>query len=41
VRIAFLQGDQAVLAEALPGVTRIVTDGAAKLADGAAVHVVP
>ena len=41
VRIAFLQGEQAVLAEPLPGVERIVTEGAAKLTDGAAVRVVP
>jgi membrane fusion protein, multidrug efflux system len=40
VRIAGLQGDQAILAGALPGVTRIVTDGAASLSDGAAVEVV-
>jgi RND family efflux transporter MFP subunit len=40
VRIAALQGDQAILAGALPGVTRIVTDGAASLSDGAAVKVV-
>jgi RND family efflux transporter MFP subunit len=41
VRVAFLQGDRAVLSEGLPGVVRVVTDGAAKLADGDAVRVVP
>jgi len=41
VRIAFLQGDQAVLADALPGVGGVVTDGAANLADGVAVRLVP
>jgi RND family efflux transporter MFP subunit len=41
VRIAYLLGDRAVLADALPGVSGVVTDGAAKLADGTAVHLVP
>lgn len=41
VRIAFLQGERAVLAEALPGVTAVVTDGAPSLADGSAVRLVP
>lgn len=41
VRIAFLQGERAVLADALPGVSGVVTDGAPNLADGAAVRLVP
>jgi RND family efflux transporter MFP subunit len=41
VRIAFLQGDRAVLADALPGVDGVVTDGATDLADGVAVRLVP
>jgi RND family efflux transporter MFP subunit len=39
VRIAFLQGDRAVLAQGVEGVAAVVTDGAARLRDGAAVHV--
>jgi RND family efflux transporter MFP subunit len=41
VRIAFLQGERAVLADALPGVSGVVTEGALNLADGAAVRLVP
>lgn len=41
VRISFLQGERAVLADALPGVNGVVTDGAASLADGAPVRLVP
>ncbi len=41
VRIAFLQGDRAVLSAGLEGVDRVVTQGAADLADGARVRVVP
>jgi RND family efflux transporter MFP subunit len=41
VRIAFLRGDRVVLADALPGVEGVVTDGAANLADGVAVRLVP
>lgn len=40
VRIAFLQGDRAVLAGGVEGVGRVVTDGAPRLADGRAVRVV-
>lgn len=35
VRIAFLDGERAVLSAGLDGVVRVVTDGAARLADGA------
>ncbi len=38
VRIAFLQGDRAVLASGVEGLDRVVTDGAARLADGRAVR---
>jgi len=41
VRIAFLQDERAVLADALPGVSGVVTDGASNLADGAPVRLVP
>jgi len=41
VRIEFLQGDRAVLADALPGVGGVVTDGAPNLSDGAPVRLVP
>ncbi|HVO19268.1 MAG TPA: efflux RND transporter periplasmic adaptor subunit [Anaeromyxobacter sp.] len=41
VRIAFLQGERAVLADDLPGVSDVVTDGASTLADGAPVRLVP
>jgi RND family efflux transporter MFP subunit len=34
VRIAFLQGDQAVLAAGAEGLTQVVTEGAPRLADG-------
>jgi RND family efflux transporter MFP subunit len=40
VEISVLRGDRAILAQDLPGVARVVTDGAASLADGAAVQVV-
>ncbi|MBK9518607.1 MAG: efflux RND transporter periplasmic adaptor subunit [Anaeromyxobacter sp.] len=40
VRIAFLQGDRAVLASGVEGLDRVVTDGAARLADGRAVRLV-
>jgi len=39
VRIAFLQGDRAVLSAGLDGVDRVVTDGAPRLSDGARVTV--
>jgi RND family efflux transporter MFP subunit len=38
VRIAFLQADRAVLSGPLPGVERVVTEGADRLVDGAAVR---
>ncbi len=41
VRIALLQGDRAALASGIAGVGQVVTDGAARLADGARVQVVP
>lgn len=41
VRVAFLQGDRAVLSAGLDGVERVVTDGATGLSDGARVRVVP
>ena len=41
VRIAFLQGDVAVLASGLEDVERVVLDGASRLTDGATVHVAP
>jgi RND family efflux transporter MFP subunit len=40
VRIAFLQGDRAVLAGGVEALARVVTDGAPRLADGRAVKVV-
>jgi multidrug efflux pump subunit AcrA (membrane-fusion protein) len=40
VRIAFLQGDRAVLAGGLQGVGRVVSEGAPRLADGTRVKVV-
>jgi RND family efflux transporter MFP subunit len=40
VRIAFLQGDRAVLAGGLEGIGRVVSDGAPRLADGTRVKVV-
>jgi hypothetical protein len=39
VRIAFLQGDRAVLAGGVEGIARVVSEGAARLADGARVRV--
>jgi len=39
VRIAFLQGERAVLSAGLEGVDRVVTDGAPRLSDGARVTV--
>jgi len=39
VRIAFLQGDRAVLAGGLEGIDRVVAEGAARLSDGARVQV--
>ena len=39
VRIAFLQGDRAVLAGGLEGIDRVVAEGAARLADGDRVQV--
>lgn len=41
VSIAFISGDSAVLVAPLPPGTRVVTDGAAYLADGERVRVVP
>lgn len=41
VEVAFLQGDRAVLSAGLDGVERVVTDGATRLADGAAVRLLP
>jgi multidrug efflux pump subunit AcrA (membrane-fusion protein) len=41
VHIASLQGDQVVLAEPLQGVARVITEGAAQLADGAPIRLVP
>jgi RND family efflux transporter MFP subunit len=41
VRIAFLDGERAVLAGGAEGVERVVIEGAARLADGAPVRVVP
>ncbi len=41
VRIAFLDGERAVLDDALPGVSSVITDGAPSLADGVAVRLVP
>jgi len=41
VRIASLQGERVLLAEPLPGVSRVITEGAAQLADGAQVRPVP
>ncbi|HEY6106104.1 MAG TPA: efflux RND transporter periplasmic adaptor subunit [Anaeromyxobacteraceae bacterium] len=40
VRIAFLQGDRAVLAAGVQGVGRVVSEGAPRLADGTRVKVV-
>jgi hypothetical protein len=40
VRIAFLQGDRAVLAGGIEGLAQVVTDGAPRLSDGQAVRVV-
>lgn len=40
VGVAFIADDRAALAEALPAGTRVVTDGAAYLADGDAVRIV-
>jgi len=40
VRIAFLRGDSAVLAGGVEGVSRVVVEGAARLADSARVQVV-
>jgi len=41
VRIAFLQGGRAVLADGLDGVERVVAEGAAGLAEGTRVRLVP
>ena len=41
VEIAFVRGDQATVRGGLAGVTRVVTDGAPYLNDGAAVRVMP
>jgi multidrug efflux system membrane fusion protein len=41
VRVAFLQDGQVVLASGLDGVDAVVTDGAARLVDGARLHLVP
>lgn len=41
VTVAFLNGDRVAVAEGLEGVSRVVTDGAAWLEDGAAVRVLP
>lgn len=41
VRVAFLQDGQVVLASGLEGVDRVVTDGAARLVDGARLRLVP
>jgi RND family efflux transporter MFP subunit len=41
VEVAFVRGDQAAVRGDLAGVTRVVTDGAAYLNDGAAVRVIP
>jgi RND family efflux transporter MFP subunit len=41
VRIAFLEGERAVLAGGVEGVERVVVEGAARLADGVPVRVVP
>lgn len=41
VRIALLQDDRAALASGIAGVGQVVTDGAARLADGTRVQVVP
>jgi RND family efflux transporter MFP subunit len=41
VRVAGLQGERAVLAEPLAGVAQVITEGAAQLADGALIHLVP
>ncbi|HEX7488691.1 MAG TPA: hypothetical protein VF341_07285, partial [Anaeromyxobacteraceae bacterium] len=41
VRVAFLEGDRAVLAGGVEGVDRVVADGAALLADGTSVKPVP
>jgi multidrug efflux system membrane fusion protein len=40
VRIAFLQGEQAVLAAGLEGAEQVITEGAARLADGARIQAV-
>ena len=40
VRIAFLRGDRAVLADGVQGVERVVSEGAPRLADGTRVRVV-
>jgi membrane fusion protein, multidrug efflux system len=41
VEVAFVRGEQAAVRGGLAGVTRVVTDGAAYLNDGAAVRVLP
>jgi RND family efflux transporter MFP subunit len=41
VRIAFLDGDRAVLAAGVAGLDHVVTDGASRLSDGSSVRVVP
>ena len=41
VEVAFVRGDRATVRDGLAGVTRVVTDGAPYLNDGAAVRVLP
>ena len=41
VRIAFLEGDRAVLSDGLKGVGQVITQGAEDLSDGAPVRLVP
>jgi multidrug efflux pump subunit AcrA (membrane-fusion protein) len=41
VTVAFVDGDRVAVARGLEGDTRVLTDGAAYLDDGAAVRVVP
>ncbi len=41
VRVAFLDGERAVLSSGVEGVDRVVSEGAARLADGVAVRVIP
>ncbi len=41
VRVAFLDGERAVLSSGVESVDRVVSEGAARLADGVAVRVIP